>query len=218
MKKKNVLMMAMSLVLVAVIAVGGTLAYLTSNSGTLTNTFTVGEGYGTPEDPGFYLDETKKVGDTNPTKKGEGDANRLKAPGTNTYEPMSIGDTLYKDPTFHLVDGPDSYVFAKITGVDALKEKGFLFDTINADWMPVQVAEGKVDGYYCYKKTTVAAGTEMAPLFTTVTLNPALTEMPDMKSLDVDIVGVAIQAKNLTNWEAAWAALENDAPDFYPAA
>lgn len=40
MKKKNVLMMALSLALVAVIAVGGTLAYLTAQDGTLTNTFT----------------------------------------------------------------------------------------------------------------------------------------------------------------------------------
>lgn len=42
MKKKNVLMMALSLALVAVIAVGGTLAYLTSNTQVMTNTFTFG--------------------------------------------------------------------------------------------------------------------------------------------------------------------------------
>ena len=40
MKKKNVLMMALSLCMVAVIAVGGTLAYLTASDGALTNTFT----------------------------------------------------------------------------------------------------------------------------------------------------------------------------------
>ena len=57
MKKKNVLMTALSLTLVGVIAAGSTLAYLTSQSDTLTNTFTVGEGYGTDGD-GFYLDET----------------------------------------------------------------------------------------------------------------------------------------------------------------
>ena len=39
MKKKNVLMMALSLCLVAVIAVGGTLAYLSDSDGTLVNTF-----------------------------------------------------------------------------------------------------------------------------------------------------------------------------------
>lgn len=40
MKKKNVLMMALSLALVAVIAIGGTLAMLTAQDGVLTNTFT----------------------------------------------------------------------------------------------------------------------------------------------------------------------------------
>ena len=39
MKKKNVLMMALSLCLVAVIAVGGTLAYLSDSDGDLVNTF-----------------------------------------------------------------------------------------------------------------------------------------------------------------------------------
>lgn len=40
MKKKNLLMMALSLCMVAVIAVGGTLAYLTASDGALKNTFT----------------------------------------------------------------------------------------------------------------------------------------------------------------------------------
>lgn len=40
MKKKNLLMMALSLCMVAVIAVGGTLAYLSDTDGALKNTFT----------------------------------------------------------------------------------------------------------------------------------------------------------------------------------
>ena len=44
MKKKNVLMMALSLCLVAVIAVGGTLAYLSDTDGAVTNTFQFAAG------------------------------------------------------------------------------------------------------------------------------------------------------------------------------
>lgn len=205
MKKKNVLMMAMSLVLVAVIAVGGTLAYLTSESETLTNVFTVGKGYG---DDGFYLDETKKVGDTNPTEMGVGDANRLEAPGTNEYEPMSIGDAIYKDPTFHLVDGPDSYIFAKVDGVDELVRAGFAVTGWNSnEWVPISgqnQAEGGYDGYYRYYKV-VSEAENMNPLFTEVSLPTALGSVPDITGInEITIEGVAVQAANLTP-ETAWA-------------
>lgn len=112
MKKKNVLMMAMSLVLVAVIAVGGTLAYLTSNTKTLTNTFTVGAGYG---DNALKLDETAKT-NGNPTVISED-----RTEDSINYDPMYPGSIIAKDPTLRLKNGsPDSYVFAKVDGVDAL--------------------------------------------------------------------------------------------------
>lgn len=43
MKKKNILYMALSLVLVAVVAVGGTLAYFSDTTDVMENTFTTGE-------------------------------------------------------------------------------------------------------------------------------------------------------------------------------
>lgn len=205
MKKKNVLMMAMSLVLVAVIAVGGTLAYLTSESETLTNVFTVGKGYG---DDGFYLDETKKLeGQPNPTTKGEGEANRLKAPGSNEYAAMNIGDRIYKDPTFHLVDGPDSYIFAKVDGVDALVEVGFEVTGWNSnEWVPISgqnQEEDEYDGYYRYYKV-VSENENMNPLFTNVSLRTNLESVPDITGInEITIEGVAVQAANLTP-ETAW--------------
>ena len=223
MKKKNVLMTALSLTLVGVIAAGSTLAYLTSQSDTLTNTFTVGEGYGTEEDPGFYLDETAanvevvegETVTTNPTSKDQ--FGRTEA--GNTYAAMSIGDTIYKDPTFHLDEGPESYIFAKVEGVDAMEADGVGFDFTgwSANWVKVDDSEGR-DGYYRYT-STVTAGTEIAPLFTQVSLPSDLQALPNMTGLDsVTIKGVAIQAANLATWQDAWAALAKDAPDFYPAA
>ena len=220
MKKKNVLMTALSLTLVGVIAAGSTLAYLTSKSDTLTNTFTVGKGYGTEEDPGFYLDETaaKVEGETvttNPTSKDQ--FGRTEA--GNTYAAMSIGDTIYKDPTFHLDEGPESYIFAKVEGVDAMEVDGVGFDFTgwSENWVKVDDSEGR-DGYYYYVNK-VTAGTEIAPLFTNVSLPAALQALPDANDLtNITIKGVAIQAANLDTWQDAWAALAEDAPNFYPAA
>ena len=223
MKKKNVLMTALSLTLVGVIAAGSTLAYLTSQSDTLTNTFTVGEGYGTEQDPGFYLDETAakvegvegKTVTTNPTSKDQFG----RTEEGNTYAAMSIGDTIYKDPTFHLDEGPESYIFAKVEGVDAMEADGVGFDFTgwSANWVKVDGSKDR-DGYYRYT-STVTAGTEIAPLFTNVSLPAALKALPDENDLtNITIKGVAIQAANLATWQDAWAALAKDAPGFRPAA
>lgn len=223
MKKKNVLMTALSLTLVGVIAAGSTLAYLTSQSDTLTNTFTVGEGYGTEEDPGFYLDETAAKVDvvegetvtTNPTLKSQFG----RTEEGNKYAAMSIGDTIYKDPTFHLNEGPESYIFAKVEGVDAMEadDVGFSFTGWSENWVKVDETEGR-DGYYYYVNK-VTAGTEIAPLFTHVSLPATLQALPDAGDLtNITIQGVAIQAANLDTWEDAWDALAEDAPGFYPAA
>ena len=230
MKKKNVLMTALSLTLVGVIAAGSTLAYLTSQSDTLTNTFTVGEGYGTEQDPGFYLDETAakvevvegKTVTTNPTSKDQ--FGRTKE--GNTYAAMSIGDTIYKDPTFHLDEGPESYIFAKVEGVDAMEAEsiGFEFTDWSENWVKIDGFGTGRDGYYYYKdaetgKDTVTAGTEIAPLFTKVSLPAALQALPDASHLtNITIKGVAIQAANLATWRDAWDALAADAPGFRPAA
>lgn len=118
MKKKNVLMMAMSLVLVAVIAVGGTLAYLTSNTDTLTNTFAVGSGYDDddPANPALKLDETAKPAQGNPTEISD-----ERTSDDITYDAMYPGSIIAKDPTLRLKNGsPVSYLFAKVDGVDAL--------------------------------------------------------------------------------------------------
>lgn len=218
MKKKNVLMTALSLTLVGVIAAGSTLAYLTSQSETLTNTFTVGKGYGTDGD-GFYLDETATTtveGETvNPTQISEDNRTKI----GNTYAAMSIGDTIYKDPTFHLDEGPESYIFAKVEGVNAMEADGvgFSFTGWSEKWVKVDGSEGR-DGYYYYVDK-VTAGTEIDPLFTNVSLPSTLQALPDKGDLnDVCIKGVAIQAANLDTWQEAWDALAEDASGFYPAA
>ena len=230
MKKKNVLMMAMSLVLVAVIAVGGTLAYLTSDTKTLTNTFTVGTGY--PDNPNtFYLDETDMPDDgTNPGKINLNDRETVQ----NDYAEMTVGDAVAKDPTFHLTAGPESYVFAKVTGVDEMIAAGFIVsneaptDGKNTDTMAnglnttnwVQIEKendaATYDGYYVYKVaeddyTVTPSTTALERLFASVSVDKDASTLPTLtKNINDTIVikGIAVQADNLDSYDLAWKALK----------
>lgn len=233
MQKKNVLMMTMSLAMVGVVAVGGTLAYLTSNTNTLTNTFTVGEGYG---DDSFYLDETKRTDDENPTVVGVGEGNRTQ--DGNTYVAMSVGDALVKDPTFHLTDGPESYVFAKIDGLDAVIDAGFVVSDVvpedgkysealvpglnTTNWEKIADLDNdydtEYDGFYIYKVTTgdytvTPVENELERLFASISINSSATELPSLKrdiNDTIKITGMAIQADNINGKDAAWAALKGE--------
>ena len=241
MKKKNVLMMAMSLVLVAVIAVGGTLAYLTSNSGTLTNTFTVGNGYDDdPDNPALVLDETaKKVGSVNPSVIATTIEDRTETGNTDDtkYDPLAPGSKIAKDPTLYLKNGsPDSYVFAKVTGVDALvATNGIIVSTkaaldVNDNdtselnttyWTKVEdlgtAGDAGLDGYYVYtgnyeySVVTRDGYKSLEPLFQSVVVKSNLKNMDVITAAnDADIVvkGIAMQKDNLDSYTAAWSALK----------
>lgn len=100
MKMKKVLAMACALALTAAIAVGGTLAYLTSQE-TVTNTFTVGK-------VAITLDEA--VVDVN----GDYVTNINNRSDKNAYKLMP-GHAYIKDPTIHVDPASeDSYLFVKV--------------------------------------------------------------------------------------------------------
>ncbi|MBQ3062404.1 MAG: hypothetical protein IJD03_01960, partial [Clostridia bacterium] len=93
---KKALLMTLCAVMLVAASVMGTMAYLTSTTGVVTNTFTVGK-------VGITLDEAKvteygvKDGDT-----------RVMA---NTYK-LVPGHTYVKDPTVHVAaDSEESYLF-----------------------------------------------------------------------------------------------------------
>lgn len=166
MKKRKLMMTVMSLALVLVVAVGGTLAYLSDQSNEVTNTFNVGEGYipDDPDDPdshkGLWLDETDK-----PATGGnplETDPNHRTETGV-AYEEMMPGSVVAKDPTFHLTNNSTtSYVFANVTGVDEMIAAGYFFtvnkpealtdpsaSAFNDNWVKVDDAAG-FNGWYVY--------------------------------------------------------------------
>ena len=208
MTKKRIATMATCIALVGAVAVGGTLALLSQQSNTVTNTFTIGNGY--PE-TALTLDEAPVAQVTTGTENFGGynaiGGDRVEA---NDYANLVADTTLDKDPTFHLATGsPDSWIIAKVTGVSALKEKGI---TINGElpydygWLKLNTEDGTAtpiteyadltDGYYVTKEI-VTAGNDTDDLFEELKVGANVTR----GALD-DIVVSGVAVESVTD---AWA-------------
>lgn len=205
MKRKNMISMVTSLALVGVVAIGGTLALLSQQSNTVTNTFTIGNAY--PKNA-LTLDEADVEQVTSGTTNYGGyvvDTDAVPARvQSNAYENLVADTTLDKDPTFHLAaESPDSWIIAKVEGVDELATKGI---TINGQlpsdygWLKLNIADGTTaaitgydqlkDGYYV-TKAVVAGGTDSDDLFEQLKVGTNVTR----GQLDSIVVsGVAVES------------------------
>lgn len=108
--KKKILVVAMVLSMVAILVVGGTIAYFTDTA-TQTNVFTAGE-------IDITLDEAVVIQNQNGDYLPSGANKRTEEDQTYDLHP---GISVRKDPTIHLnADGLESYVAAKfiVTGAD----------------------------------------------------------------------------------------------------
>lgn len=218
MKKNKIMLSVVSGLLVAAVAVGGTLAYLSDKSNMVTNTFNVGSGYEWDEDhehQGLWLDETANPAPgENPVVISETDRTETGVDYTEMYP----GTVVAKDPTFHLTEGStDSYVFARVTGADAMIAAGYVISDIDLGDFDVEptssvneMAWEKVaddddandagfDGIYRYR-TTVKGGEDLISLFNSVKLSKDVDndEFDAILPSSMDIQGVAVQTANLT--------------------
>lgn len=182
MKRKNIVAMVTSVALVGVVAVGGTLALLTSNTSTVTNTFAIGSDY---PDLALTLDEYKVKRDTSAGNFGgwvaDTGADRV---AENNYNDLIPGTILDKDPTFHLAAGsPESWIVAYVTGIDALDNKvdvttlpenygWYKLDEDTTQPTEITQASDLTDGYYVVK-APIAAGGNTTALFTKMTVQDA---------------------------------------------
>lgn len=215
MKKNKIMLSVISGLLVAAVAVGGTLAYLSDKSNEVTNTFNVGTGYiNDGKHQGLWLDEAKYDGaESERTESG------------NEYGELLPGSVVAKDPTFHMTGGSvESYVIAKVTGVDAAEDAGYIFKNangevgFNSEWVKVANTDGTEvslgntkDGYYIYSSfetnapvivdaTAVEKGDDLdlTAMFNTVELDGTLTDISSIEVQTVKVQGVAVQADNNT--------------------
>ena len=211
-RRKRIVMSVICGLLVAAVALGGTLAYLT-DSESITNTFTVGTGYEGSD--AFTLDETKKPDAGLPTETST--INRTE--NNQTFSGLLPGTQFAKDPTFHLGTNEngthviESYIIAKLDKFDAAKAEGYKFfkadgekEGLNDRWVKVaelnpeaELDETKLDGYYLYTENGTITEGDMD-----VTYTPSSTTKPNSISIlgpgaDTDPLFTYVQLKDMGN-------------------
>lgn len=142
-KFAKVALIALAMVLVCIVSVVGTVAYLTSKSAVVTNTFTVGNVTITLDEAD--VDEAGEVIEN---------ADRVTE---NTYK-LIPGETYTKDPTVHVAAGSESsWLFVKVeNGIEAIEASETVAEQMAADWTLVAGTEN----IYAYK-TTVQGGDDI---------------------------------------------------------
>ena len=219
MKNKKIVKAGISLLLVGVVGVGATLAYLTDKTDPVKNTFTIGEGY-VDDDMSQALVLDEKNTSTEEDEKWSNFEGRTIS--GNAYE-FIPGGTYEKDPTVHLrADSVDSYLFVKITGLDDLLGTGYYLDKeegyINEHWKKINNT-GKYDGIYTYvasqsdeeglviNKTNVSLTNKdkhqveyynLEAIFEKLLPNNNITKMPAKGTPigEIKVEACAVQAKN----------------------
>ena len=218
MKKKSILMAAIAVMLVAVLVVGGTLAYFTDTK-SATNTFTVG-------DVKIKLDESN-VNDP--------DGDRVTS---NEYTGMLPGIQYKKDPVVTNTGKNGAYVRAVVTIENGMNWMGLYNENV---WTAPQaeafkklicnkmgegwsledynyvtnaergstdfVAVLKYDGVLAAGKATTAMF-ENIMLPTNATASDITTRVAQNGVFHIDVVAQAIQADGFTTWENAFAAFD----------
>lgn len=195
--KRRVLGISLVVALVAIVAVGATLAYFTDSTEVVTNTFTMGN----VEIKLDEIDNTKTDGSR--TEEG------------NAYTGVTPGVALDKDPTVWNIGANDAWVRVNVTVSNASAWKTALTNHGITDlatifggheetkWTRAGIVENETEDTitYSYYYNTVVPGktasktSSTGALFTTVTI-PAVFDNADVESIkgfEITITADAIQ-------------------------
>ena len=208
---KKILTVACAMALSAAIAVGGTLAYLTSQD-QVVNTFTVGQ-------VAIKLDEAK----ANPDGTLVDNADRVKA---NSYK-LLPGHTYAKDPMVTVLKGSESsYIKMTVTFSNAAELDAIFADKGGADMTSIfngyessnWIYKGntKADAAHTrtyefwYKETVAALDNDVAldALFDSITVPGFITnnQLKSIEGMTITVNAYAIQADGFDSAADAWAA------------
>ncbi len=198
-KKKVSLVLA--LVLAVAAGVAGTLAYLTSTTDEVENTFTVGNVKITLDeakvnDAGVPVDADDKV------LEAGADTVRVKA---NEYKLMP-GHEYTKDPTIHVdKDSEDCWVFAKVENqLTAIEDATTIADQMTAKGWTLVTGTTNV---YAYKEVVKANDNVVVFDGFKIKGDANVTdEEADYANKTINITGYAVQADGFDTAAAAWAA------------
>ena len=168
MNKRKVLTLALTVCIVAILAVGGTLAYFTDTDDA-TNTFTVGNVNITLTEPNWE----------------------------EPADPVYPGQVLDKDPTVTNDGSNPCYVRIKVEGLDCLNEVNageIVYRTDNTD---AKLGDNWVlytDGYFYYN-TVLEVGATTDALFEEIVTPTNLTNGDAETEFDVVVTAEAVQAQ-----------------------
>lgn len=205
---RKVLLLVMCAVLLICASVAGTVAYLTSKSGVVQNTFTVGNVQ-------ILLDETDTDGSNSVIPGVE--LSSVGRDHQNGYH-LLPGKQYAKDPIVTVKAGSDKcYVFVKVVNEIAGIETADAAEKVAAqmaanDWVQLEVGGVKVDNVWYYAGTKlsadVAASNISLPVFANFTIagtvdNATLAAYADKT---ISIQAYAIQASGFADAAEAWAA------------
>ena len=204
MKKKSILLTLTAVVLALAVGVGGTIAYFTSTTADVKNTFTVGN-------VAITLNEAK-VDYADDKWTANKDVPRVTE---NTYENVYPGAHLPKDPTIHVAaDSQDAYVAMKVVISKAAAWKALaedhaslndletVFEGYNEDnWSKIAATEQGDNLVYVYmwEQGKVSAGADLT-LFTAMNIPEELSsqEIETLDGFTVTATGYAVQAQGVT--------------------
>lgn len=205
MNKKSLISMLVSLCLVGAIGLGATFAYLSTTTGELKNTFTVGEVSGTL---------FEKVPDGGVITAGS------PATGYN-YKDLLPGQTIVKAPYITATANTSTKIYAdavayiKVKGLDALNllgfnvnDLGFNQNNLTKGWTKIAELDGTavtsptgLDGIYVFDANTLVAGIDplsagesTTDLFSGITFGSTVEGSTLASVNNVQMVGCLVQA------------------------
>lgn len=198
MKLKQILAIVLSVALVACISVAATVAYLTSTTEQVTNTFTVGDIEITLDEN--TVDENGKMITTSPAVTHE-----------NDYH-LYPGSEYDKNPTVHITDknSENSWIFVAVKNeILGIEDETKIATQIEENgWdMLYELNDGVFTVYYMeYDKTSTDKDLEV---FSTFKIKESVnnTTLADYQGKQILVKAYAIQKTNLTTADAAWKAL-----------
>lgn len=205
---RKVLLLVLCAVLLVCASVAGTVAYLTSKTGVVKNTFTVGNVQ-------ILLDETDT--DTSNTVIPNVELSAGGRDHQNKYH-LLPGKEYAKDPIVTVKAGSDKcYVFVKvdnqIKGIETAETAKQVAEQMEAnDWVQLEVGGVKVEGVWYYAGTKLSADVAASDISLPVFANFTIAGTVDNDTLaayankTITIQAYAIQASGFADAATAWAA------------
>lgn len=203
-KGLKALLLVLCAVALVVTSVFATLAYMTSQTATITNTFSVGNVK-------ITMDEAPVDVYGNVVEGDRRTANNYKLVPNASYT---------KDPTIHVQAGSEeAYVFVSVAnGIAAIEAENEPATTIEAQMIANGWTKHSTEANLWYKVDAVDARTQAVevPVFANFTV-AADADVSGYTSANITLVGYAIQKEGFANAEAAWEAAGDEVKANLPA-